>query len=198
MRVKWTLHSLLQQTFHPDWLCQALAALHFLNDLTVGQTLEGEGAEGDDLVEEDPVAPDVRHRSEYPVSETLRGHPPHGQHPATAEPVIVALEHLTGHPEVGQLDGSAGVDKTVPAGHVSVDISRIQRNILTQGSFSVLLFSPIISTITLILHRSNRPHLISNGRNKILEKLPRSLLFPNSIVLSIIIHDTSTRTLRRS
>ena len=120
MRVNWTLHSLLQQTFHPDWLCQALAALHFLNDLTVGQTLEGEGAEGDDLVEEDPVAPDVGHRGKYSVGQTLRGHPPHGQNTAAAEPIIIRLPDLSAHPEVCQLDGSACVHKAVPAGNVSV------------------------------------------------------------------------------
>ena len=45
-----------------------------------GVYLEGKAAEGDDLVEEDPVAPDVGHRGEETVGQTLRGHPPHRQH----------------------------------------------------------------------------------------------------------------------
>ncbi len=47
--------------------------------------LEGEAAEGDNLVEEDPVAPHVRHGGEEAVSQALRRHPPHRQHPCTTQ-----------------------------------------------------------------------------------------------------------------
>jgi len=52
----------------------------FTNCLCVAPYLEGEAAEGDDLVEEDPVAPDIRHGGEEAVRQTLGGHPPHRQH----------------------------------------------------------------------------------------------------------------------
>ncbi len=45
-----------------------------------------------------------------------------GEHERTfpAEAIVVALEHGASHPEVGQLDGPAGVDEAVAAGDVSV------------------------------------------------------------------------------
>jgi hypothetical protein len=51
-----------------------------LNEITFFCYLEGKAAEGDYLVEEDPVAPHVGHRGEEAVSQALRGHPPHRQH----------------------------------------------------------------------------------------------------------------------
>ena len=103
-----------------------MTVFNVFQNLIVGQSLEGEGAKSNDLVEQDSVAPNIRHRREDPVRKALRGHPPHRQHPAPAEPVVVVLD-LTGHPEVRQLDGSAGVDQTVPAGYVSVYISAMIR-----------------------------------------------------------------------
>jgi len=52
--------------------------------LIIGTTcLEGKAAKGDNLVEEDPVAPDVRHGGEEAVRQAFWGHPPHWQHPST-------------------------------------------------------------------------------------------------------------------
>ena len=51
-----------------------------LNILKKKLYLERKAAKGDDLVEEDPVAPDVGHRGEETVGQALRGHPPHRQH----------------------------------------------------------------------------------------------------------------------
>ena len=118
----------LQLGLDPDGLRESLAILDIFQDLVVRQTLEREGAEGNYLVEKNPVAPDIRHRAEYSVRQTLRGHPSHRQHPPSAEPIIIRVKHLTSHPEVGQLDGPAGVDKAVPAGHVSVHISAIEQH----------------------------------------------------------------------
>ena len=56
--------------------------------------LEGEAAEGDDLVEQDAVAPHVRHRREDPVRQGLGRHPSHRQHPAPREPVVVAGKNI--------------------------------------------------------------------------------------------------------
>ena len=100
-----------------------MAIFDIFQDLVVRQALEWKGAECNYLVEENSVAPDVRHRAEYPVRQTLRGHPAHRQHSSTAEPIVVRVKHLTSHPEVSQLDGPAGVDEAVSAGYVSVHIS---------------------------------------------------------------------------
>ena len=83
-----------------------MSVLDVLQDLVVGQALEGEAAEGDHLVEEDSDGPDVRHGGEEAVGQRLRGHPPDGQHPLPREPVVVALVHRTRHPKVGQLHGT--------------------------------------------------------------------------------------------
>ena len=56
------------------------AALDVLEHLVVAETLEREAAEGDDLEEQHAVRPDVRHRREQAVDETLGRHPPHRHH----------------------------------------------------------------------------------------------------------------------
>ena len=66
------------------------------NDLIVAETLKRKASEGDHLVEEDPVRPDVGHRREEAVGQTLRGHPAHRQHPLPAEPIVVVLVHGPG------------------------------------------------------------------------------------------------------
>ena len=73
-----------------NWLGESPAVLDILNDLVVGQTLEWKWAESDDLVEENPVAPDIRGRAEDSVSQTLRRHPSDGQHPPPGEPIVNA------------------------------------------------------------------------------------------------------------
>ena len=101
-----------------------MAILHVLQHLIVGQALEWKGAKCNYLVEQDSVAPDIRHRSKNTISQTLRGHPADRQHSSPTEPVVVTLKHGSRHPEVRELDCSAGVDKTVSAGNISMNISR--------------------------------------------------------------------------
>ena len=113
----------LQLRLDSTGLRESLAILYILQHLIIGKSLEREGTKSNDLVEEDSVAPDIRHWGKYPVSQTLWRHPPHWQHSSPAEAIVITLEHLPGHPEVCQLDRPAGVDETVPAGHVSVHIS---------------------------------------------------------------------------
>ena len=51
------------------------AVPHVLQHLIIAEPLEREAAKGDDLVEQDAVRPDVRHRREQAVDQTLRSHP---------------------------------------------------------------------------------------------------------------------------
>ena len=50
-------------------------------DLIVREALKGKAAEGDHLVEEDAVTPDVRHRGEKTICEALWRHPAYREHP---------------------------------------------------------------------------------------------------------------------
>ena len=85
--------------------------------------LEWKGSEGDNLVEKNSVAPDIRARAEDSVNETLRRHPSHWHHSSPSKPIVIRLTDLTGHPEVGQFDDTTGRNQAVPAGNISVYIS---------------------------------------------------------------------------
>ena len=113
----------LQLVTQTNRLGESLAILYIFDNLAVWQTLEWKGSEGDDLVKEDPVAPDIGARAEDSVSETLRSHPSDRQQTSPWEPVVVRLSHLPGQTKVGQLYDAAAAHQAVPAGHVSVDIS---------------------------------------------------------------------------
>ena len=54
---------------------------HIFKDLIVREALKGKAAEGDHLVEEYAVTPDVRHRGEETICEALWRHPPYREHP---------------------------------------------------------------------------------------------------------------------
>ena len=52
-----------------------------IKDLIVREALKGKAAEGDHLVEEDAVTPDVRHWGEQTICEALWRHPAYREHP---------------------------------------------------------------------------------------------------------------------
>ena len=54
---------------------------HIFKDLIVREALKGKAAEGDHLVEEDAVTPDVRHWGEQTICEALWRHPAYREHP---------------------------------------------------------------------------------------------------------------------
>ena len=54
---------------------------HIFKDLIVREALKGKAAEGDHLVKEDAVTPDVRHWGEKTICEALWRHPPYREHP---------------------------------------------------------------------------------------------------------------------
>ena len=117
-----------------------MAIFDIFQDLVVRQALEWKGAECNYLVEKNSVAPDVRHRGEYPVRETLRRHPSDWQLSFPAEPVELTVHDGPSHPEVSQLHISVRVHEAVPAGYVSMDVSGIIFQESIKSSFSAKYF----------------------------------------------------------
>ena len=70
----------LQLRFYPGGRCESVASLDMYQYLIVGKSLKREASKGDDLIENDSVAPNIRHWSEDSLRQTFGRHPPDRKH----------------------------------------------------------------------------------------------------------------------
>uniref|UniRef100_A0A8W7P7E0 Uncharacterized protein n=1 Tax=Anopheles coluzzii TaxID=1518534 RepID=A0A8W7P7E0_ANOCL len=116
------LHQTLELWLNACRYRDRVAVLQMLQHLIVGQPLERERSERDDLVQQHPVRPHVRGGRKDAQPERFRCHPAHRQHATPIEPVVIVLERWPGHTEVTELDDTLRIHHTVPAGHIPVDV----------------------------------------------------------------------------